>query len=57
MELHQKLATMAVNSMGLSLVPKLKLEHIQLTSFSRMRVDLATQVSKMYYNYSVLCML
>ena len=31
----------------LSLVPKLKREHIQLTSFSRMRVDLAAQVSSM----------
>ena len=29
---------------GLSLVPKLKYEHIHLTSFSRMRVDLAAQV-------------
>ena len=30
---------------GLSLVPKLKFEHINLSSFSRMRVDLAAQVS------------
>ena len=30
---------------GLSLVPKLKFEHIHLSSFSRMRVDLAAQVS------------
>ena len=29
---------------GLALVPKLKYEHIYLTSFSKMRVDLATQV-------------
>ena len=29
---------------GLALVPKLKFEHIHLTSFSKMRVDLATQV-------------
>ncbi len=29
---------------GLSLVPKLKYEHIFLTSFSKMRVDLAAQV-------------
>ena len=27
---------------GLALVPKLKYEHIHLTSFSKMRVDLAT---------------
>lgn len=32
---------------GLSLVPKLKWEHIHLTSFSKMRVDLAAQVSKL----------
>ena len=30
---------------GLHLLPKLKLEHVQLTSFSRMRVNLAAQVS------------
>ena len=36
---------MATHSQGLSLVPKLKREHVQLTSFSRMRVDLAAQVS------------
>lgn len=29
---------------GLRLVPKLKYEHIYLSSFSKMRVDLATQV-------------
>ena len=29
---------------GLSLVPKLKYEHVNLTSFSKMRVDLAAQV-------------
>ena len=35
---------MAETSSGLSLVPKLKKEHLELTSFSRMRVDLAAQV-------------
>ena len=30
--------------MGIRLVPKLKLEHVQLTPFSKMRVDLAAQV-------------
>ena len=30
---------------GLSIVPKLKYEHIFLTSFSKMCVDLAAQVS------------
>ena len=29
--------------MGLRMVPKLKFEHISLTSFSKMRVDLAAQ--------------
>ena len=29
---------------GLSLIPKLKFEHLNLTSFSKMRVDLAAQV-------------
>ena len=29
---------------GLSLVPKPKLEHVRLTIFSKMRVDLAAQV-------------
>ena len=29
---------------GLSIVPKLKYEHVYLTSFSKMRVDLAAQV-------------
>ena len=29
---------------GLSLVPKLKLEHVQLTNFSKVRVDLVAQV-------------
>lgn len=32
------------NSKGVSMVHKLKLEHINLTSFSKMRVDLAAQV-------------
>ena len=29
---------------GLLMVPKLKYEHVHLTSFSKMRVDLAVQV-------------
>ena len=29
---------------GLSLVPKLKYEHLLLTSYSKMRVDLAAQI-------------
>ena len=30
--------------LGLRLLPKLKYEHLKLTSFSKMRVDLAAQV-------------
>ena len=29
---------------GLALLPKLKYEHVHLTSYSKMRVDLAAQV-------------
>jgi hypothetical protein len=29
---------------GLSILPKLKMEHVVLTSYSKMRVDLAAQV-------------
>ena len=43
-DLYEKLSGMSVQSHGLSLVPKLKREHVYLTSFSRMRVDLAAQV-------------
>ena len=40
------------------MVPKLKLEHISLTSFSKMRVDLAAQVNNQCYNHIIvsLCM-
>lgn len=41
---------------GLRMVPKLKFEHITLTSFSNMRVDLAAQVRKCM-NYLVMCVL
>lgn len=43
-QLHSKLTATTHSSQGLSLVPKLKREHLELTSFSRMRVDLAAQV-------------
>ena len=33
------------NSMGLTILPKSKLEHIKLTPFSQMRVDLAAEVN------------
>lgn len=45
-DLYEKTSGMAVRSKGLSLLPKLKLEHINLASYSRMRVDLAAQVFK-----------
>ena len=35
---------------GLALVPKLKYEHIHLTTFSKMRVDLAAQVPETLFN-------
>lgn len=35
---------------GLELLPKLKFEHIKLTSFSKMRVDLAAQVCTTHNN-------
>ena len=40
---------------GLHLLHKLKFEHVRLTSFSRMRIDLAAQVSThfMYVTYTV----
>jgi len=47
---------------GLTLIPKLKFEHLHLTNFSKMRVDLAAQVNTMFMvngwvqnlNYSVI---
>ena len=33
---------------GMCVIPKLKLEHIKLTSFSKMRVDLAAQVRYLF---------
>jgi len=43
-EIYEKVSTMSIESQGLTLAPKLKLEHLKLTSYSRMRVDLAAQV-------------
>ena len=43
MNLYYKETTEAV---GLRLVPKLKYEHVHLTTFSKMRVDLAAQVCR-----------
>lgn len=38
---------------GLAIVPKLKYEHHYLTSFAKMRVDLAVQVSSYYMHDSL----
>lgn len=43
-KLYETSAGAITSTPGLSLVPKLKLEHIRLTNFSKMRVDLAAQV-------------
>ena len=42
--LYEKILSTSADSQGLSLTPKLKSEHIQLNSYSRMRVDLAAKV-------------
>ena len=44
--LYERLSTTYIESCGISLIPKLRLEHVKLTSFSRMRVDLAAQVQE-----------
>ena len=43
MELYKR-SQETSSTAGLYLMKKLKLEHVRLSSFSRMRVDLATQV-------------
>jgi len=43
-DLYHRNSGAKVQSPGLSLLPKLKYEHVHLTSFSKMRVDLAAQV-------------
>ena len=48
MDLYKRDSGAIREAPGLSLVPKLKWEHIHLTSFSKMRVDLAAQVSSDY---------
>ena len=47
-ELYYRNAGAQTTTPGLSLVPKLTYEHIKLTSFSKMRVDLAVQVCNIY---------
>ncbi len=48
--LYDKVSSAAVCSKGVTLLPKLKLEHVRMTPFSRMRVDLAAQVSDVPYS-------
>lgn len=43
-DLYHRNAGRVTQAPGLSIVPKLKYEHIHLNSFSKMRVDLAAQV-------------
>ena len=43
-DLRSKLSTMASQSSDLTLLPKLKEDHVNLTSYSRMCVDLAAEV-------------
>ena len=50
-DLYHKFHSMAMQSAGLSLVPKLKMEHTELTSFSQMWVDLFAQVSTNLHMY------
>ncbi len=52
-DLFGKISGTRDSSCGLSLLPKLKQEHLKLTSFSRMRVDLAAQVTIMYYTIMI----
>ena len=59
LQLYEAQVGMISNSSGLALLPKLSIEHVQLTSFSRMRVDLAAQVYcrrvQISYHSLVLC--
>lgn len=45
--LYERHCTVKHSAPGLSILPKLKYEHIHLTSYSKMRVDLAAQVSQL----------
>ena len=47
-DLYHRNSGAKVRSPGLSLLPKLKYEHVHLTAFSKMRVDLAAQVCNIY---------
>ena len=54
MDLYYRNAGAVSNTPGLSLLPKLTFEHVILTSFSKMRVDLAAQVAKIEYLFILL---
>ena len=47
-KIYNKQATLSSKSKGICFDPKLKLEHMKLTSYSRMRVDLAVQVGTIH---------
>ena len=53
----EKISTISIQTQGLTIAPKLKREHLQLTSHSQMRVDLAAQVRMhtMLYTPHILC--
>ena len=44
---------MAAETRGVTFLPELKREHIELTSFSRMRVGLAAQVKLAIYMHDL----
>ena len=50
-ELYERNRSRAPDA-GLALLPKLKYEHLHLTSYSKMRVDLAAQVSVPTVNFT-----
>ena len=45
LDLYKNCAGAKISTLGLTLLPRLKYEHVYRTSFSKMRVDLAAQVS------------
>ena len=54
MDVYEKSCGAITNTPGLSLV-KLRYEHVYLTSFSKMRVDLAAQVCIHVYSLCFPC--
>ena len=50
-DLYEKNRAQAPDA-GLALLPKLKYEHVHLTSYSKMRVDLAAQVIVHIVNFT-----